>query len=628
MAFPVPVEAAGRRLTIDAVFRWPDRLKTTDSFRFEVGRPRTVAPDAKIALFDPEGTAAPLLCALKAPFRLVTEKTVFHPGEILVIGRNALTKLPFDPGKTARNGVRLLILEQPYETLLNLGIRANEYGLRELAALHPAFAGKPLRHWRGSGTGVPPYLELPEYECQMPSWSWNGFHNQRVWRAGNRGNVAVILPEKPAIGDWMPLLHGGFDLQYAPLLEFREEGCRILFSQLELCGRTEASPEALNLLAAALEYLDAPVEIRPRRTFYCGNEAGERVLRELKLNFMPVAGPDSCSSGDLLIVGPGYCGGSLAGKVEAGLNVLALGLSAVELEELLPGTIRVKTERNVYSDYVANLAETPVFRGISNAELHWRKPLDGAFFGPNPPGGRALAAVASGKGTAVFCQIAPWMFDEQEFQYRTTRRRLYFLLARLAHNLGAQSASGLLERLSGNLTEEREGFLDLSRGWLGKADPKQQGRGKGWFLPEFRPGSDWRPVKVPGMFDLQFKDLLGYDGFFWYRRTFDAKHLPEHRELTLYFGPVDDESWVWLNGEFLGEISAKSAPKNFWAAERIYKVDSSKLKPAGNVLVVLCNDRRMNGGILGAPSLSWMPEYRLYPDTPRSDDDPYRYYRW
>ena len=48
--------------------------------------------------------------------------------------------------------------------------------------------------------------------------------------------------------------------------------------------------------------------------------------------------------------------------------------------------------------------------------------------------------------------------------------------------------------------------------------------------------------------------------------------FPAGTTCSLYLGPVDDESWVWLNGKLLGELSVATNPDDFWAAERIYKL--------------------------------------------------------
>lgn len=625
LTFKVPKSAAGKHLTVNAKFSYSNGAEGSDSFRLDIGSSRKADLKQAVSLFDPEGTAAPLLKRLGVKFRALGKGA--HPTKgILVLGRNSLKKVPFDLEKAVRSGVRLFLMEQPYETLLNLGIRGNVHGFREVLPLHPAFAGKPLKNWRGASTNLPHYLKTPEYEGQMPTWSWNGFYNTRVWRAGNRGTVSGVVPEKPCVGDWMPLLQAGFDLQYAPLLEYRDGNARILFFQLDGSARTEDSPEALELLASALEYLDSAERPDRRRAFYAGNAEGEKVLKRLKLNYSPLKELRSCSPADLLIIGPGAGLASLEEQIAAGMNVLALGLNAGEISAVLPGKAKAGIEKQVYSDYVENLSAEPVFRGVSNADLHWRKGLDGAFFDKKSPGGKALQAVKIGKGCIVFCQAAPWMFDGKEFQYRTTLRRNYYLISRLAHNLGADSSCGFLKKLSSR-SGGREGYQVLAGDWIGKADPGQTGRKEGWFDPAFKPDRSWRPVKVPGMFDLQFKDISP-TGWFWYRKLFNAENLPENADITIYLGAVDDESWVWLNGKFLGEITVKTNPKNFWAAERIYTVRRGSLKPEGNVLTVLCNNRQMSGGILGVPSLTFLPEYRLYSDLPESGDDPYRYYRW
>lgn len=625
ISFRIPDNAAGQKATLHARFSYSGNKTAEDTFPIEVGTPAKVSLKRAVYLVDPEGSAGPLLRKLKIPFRSLRGEKLPEQG-ILILGRNALRKAPASLENALRSGLRLLVLEQPYEDLLNLGIRGNVHGFREIFALDPSFADKPLKNWRGASTNLPHYLETPDYEPQMPKWNWNGFSNTRVWRAGNRGTVSGVVAEKPCVGDWMPLLQAGFDLQYAPLLEYREGKSRVLFCQLDVSGRTEESPEALELLAEALRYLDRSETPEPRRSFYLGNAAGEETLKTLKLKYQPLKEMKQCTERDLLILGPGSKTGSLKELLSKGLHVLALGLDAQEMRKILPGLEGLSTGKGVYSDYAEGLADDPVFRGISNADLHWRKGLNGTFFAKTNPGGKALRSISIGKGKIVFCQVAPWMFDPNEFQYRTTRRRNFYLLSRLAHNLGAESDSAFLKRLS-KRSALRDGYRSLKGTWLGKADPKQIGREKGYFRPDFRTDRSWRPVKVPGMFDLQFRDI-DPSGNFWYRTTFDAADLPANTDVTLYLGAIDDESWVWFNGEFLGELSVRTNPKNFWAAERIYTLRHELLKPTGNVLTVLCNNRRMSGGILGEPNLTFLPEYRLYSDLPISGDDPYRYFRW
>lgn len=193
--------------------------------------------------------------------------------------------------------------------------------------------------------------------------------------------------------------------------------------------------------------------------------------------------------------------------------------------------------------------------------------------------------------------------------------------------LNAASANSLIKRLDFGF--EGDFRYRLPAMWKGKADPEKIGRKAGWFRMDLKMDKSWRPVKVPGAFDLQFRDLKNYDGLFWYRLDF---MLPEHalrtRQIVFNLGQVDDESWVWINGKFVGELTQKTNPQNYWGAERRYVLKSQDFRKGRNTIVVLCNDLRNTGGIFGFPEVVALPDSSLYADVPENSDDPYRYYRW
>ncbi len=431
-----------------------------------------------------------------------------------------------------------------------------------------------------------------------------------------------MLLEKPSIGDFMPLYHGGFDLQYAPALLWNQQ---VILSQFDFSGRTESDPEAVELLRKLLLRLDRNSPTPSLKTYYTGDSLGSKLLTELGIRF--TSAPAQLPNTGLLVVGPGAELSGIADAVEQGLSVLAIGLEQSELEKHFPGKFQA-TSGKFFSDYVKDLPKTPEFAGISNAELHWRTELAMTALEADSVGGRALGLANAGKGRIVAVQIAPWMFDENEQAFRTTRRRTQFLTSRLLHNLGAESVSDGFEVLDG--MGYNGDSIALDKGWVGKADPKKVGNHTGWFKPEFKTDTSWKPTQVGCNFESQFKELKKYDGYFWYRLNFD---LPENlyqnnSGCALNLGPIDDESWVWLNGKFLGEITAKTNPNDYWSTPRRYQVASSDLKPTGNVLTVLCNDLRQDGGMLGIPVAQFKPTHPFYVDTPKSVDDPYRYYRW
>src|SRR5204862_2338588 len=109
--------------------------------------------------------------------------------------------------------------------------------------------------WRGSATILPPRLKYEMRPRYGPTVEWARIPVTRVWRCGNRGNVASVLIEKPARGDFLPILDGGLSLQYIPLMEYREGKGMMLFCQLDVTGRTEADPAPEILARNILRYV-------------------------------------------------------------------------------------------------------------------------------------------------------------------------------------------------------------------------------------------------------------------------------------------------------------------------------------------------------------------------------------
>ena len=170
----------------------------------------------------------------------------------------------------------------------------------------------------------------------------------------------------------------------------------------------------------------------------------------------------------------------------------------------------------------------------------------------------------------------------------------------------------------------------LPANWVGKVDRRDVGRTHDWWRPD-HDDTEWKPIVVPGTFEDQRKELAEYDGLFWYRLHFTVPKDMGSADLTLHLGPADDESWVWLNGEFLGEVTKQTNPDDYWAYPREYRLTPDRLKRDGeNVLAVRVNDTYKSGGLTGQPHLHarppWLDSY--YVQVPQAVDDPYHYYRW
>ena len=228
-------------------------------------------------------------------------------------------------------------------------------------------------------------------------------------------------------------------------MEYTSFGHRIIFSQLDICGRTERSPEAEEALAALLRIAAAPVTaVAPRKVGVLEGRDGKAaaVLETLHIPFERVASAADARDG-ILVVGPGAKAGSLEEAVKGGLDVLALGLSADEANALLPGLGAKKCGKREYPATSEGLLRQPVFRGVSNADLQWLYPsqMEGlARFGDD-----MLAARQIGNGHVVFSSIVPWAYDEKEIALRHHRRRAFALVTRLACNLGAAPDDAFLD---------------------------------------------------------------------------------------------------------------------------------------------------------------------------------------
>lgn len=616
----IPASFRGKSLTLKADFRCGE-FSGEDSLVLKIDSGIYEPIRQTVGIFDPEGSLDTLLKRMNISARKVAKEEDLAGVRILILGRNSLPQLRFRLADRIRGGLRVLVMEQSASILEKYGFRVQEYAVRRV--FRPD--GSSLENWRGEATLLPPMLPRSERTGSRPSHLWNGHENSRVWRAGNRGAVASVLPEKPQSGNWLPLLSAGFDLQYAPLLEYRNGKGIVLFSQLDICGRTEVEPEALRELNRMLLRLDRSALRTEKELYLAGGTLGELLLRARNMPFEPA---EKCtdSEGVLLITPEWKLEGNLLEKVRKGLTVLTVGLTGEELNRLFPGQFRTKAGK-WYAGMVENLSSVPEFAGIASADLHWRNGWKGDLFPVGSREGRSLKIVRHGKGSIIALQTAPWAFDEEEMQFRTTIRRQNFLVSRLLYNLGVRDRDGFPGVFNPGF---RNGGLEiLPQNWTALPDPGKTGRKEKFFAPDRKPDARWKKIQVPGEFEKQWKGYENYDGWVWYRLEFE---LPDSMrgavEVTLNLGAVDDESWIWLNGEFLGEISAKSNPEDYYRVARIYRIPQAKFRPGKNVLTVLCNDLRGTGGLIGTPYLNVPKLLALYLDEVLESDDPYRYYGW
>ncbi|MCX8037129.1 MAG: hypothetical protein N3D11_08825 [Candidatus Sumerlaeia bacterium] len=438
----------------------------TDSFTVHVlPEPPALKSSSRMALFDPKGETAELFKKLGISYESITARADLANYDLLVIGKGALTvNEPGPDVSRVRDGLKVVVFEQTPEVLeKRFGFRIAEYGLRQVFKRvpdHPILAGleaEHLRDWRGEATILPPRLtyELSRRFNGAPTVRWCDIEVTRVWRCGCRGNVASVLIEKPARGDFLPVVDGGFSLQYSPLMEYREGKGRVLFCQMDVTGRTESDPAAERLVLNIFSYLSQQSNqpsVGPK-VFYIGDPAGKNHLESAGFSVGTYSG-EPLSADDVLIVGPG--GGqtlsahaaALAKWLEAGGHLLALGLDEQEANAFLPFKTRMKKAEHIAAFFPPMPARS-LLRGIGPADVHNRDPRELPLVEPagglSPVGDGVLAEASPNK--IVLCQLVPWQFDyAKNYGLKRTFRRASFLLTRLVANMGVAGSTPLLER--------------------------------------------------------------------------------------------------------------------------------------------------------------------------------------
>ena len=412
--------------------------------------------------------------------------------DILIIGKDALdiSGDGFDLSKMP-DGMKVIVFEQTAQTLeKRLGFRTAQYGLRQVfrrVTDHPLLhniADENLRDWRGEATLLPPRLEYTTNEQVFngaPTVEWCGIPVTRMWRCGNRGNVASVLIEKPACGDFLPILDGGFSMQYSPLMEYRQGKGMILFCQLDVTGRTENDPAATQLVGNMLRYLK-DWKGEPKRTVvYIGNEEYAKFLEKMGVSFVDTflnidrsgwGGSWNMSPRNYVaILAPGqnaskttwaHLGRSIYLKPfdVPRDRVLSIGLNQDELKVAFP-EITVENKEHISTWFEPFGVNSPL-RGIGPADLHNRDPKN--F--PLVTGGQGVEVVGDGilavadEGRTVICGMAPWQFSADEQSFKRTFRRTAFTLSRILGNMNIDMQTPLPGRFHGQVGKNEQRWLD------------------------------------------------------------------------------------------------------------------------------------------------------------------------
>ncbi len=126
--------------------------------------------------------------------------------------------------------------------------------------------------------------------------------------------------------------------------------------------------------------------------------------------------------------------------------------------------------------------------------------------------------------------------------------------------------------------------ISLDGEWLFKVDSSDVGTGEKWFR-EGTEKSGWDRVDVPDHWDRY--NLSGYDGVGWFAKSFNVEDTVDRP--VIFFGGVDDDAEVWVNGVSVGSHEGYS--------EAFYFDVSRALRSGRNEVVVKVRDLPGPGGI-------------------------------
>ncbi len=156
--------------------------------------------------------------------------------------------------------------------------------------------------------------------------------------------------------------------------------------------------------------------------------------------------------------------------------------------------------------------------------------------------------------------------------------------------------------------QEWEKVVDLSGKWKFRIGDNPE-----WSSASFN-DSEWGTINVPSPWENQ--GYHGYNGYAWYRKTFEGTSELYNKMLSVHLGYIDDVDEVYINGYLIG--SSGSFPPDFstaYNANRIYPVPNTILKTRGtNVIAVRVYDSYIEGGILKGNTGIYNYEDPLKPD--------------
>lgn len=150
-------------------------------------------------------------------------------------------------------------------------------------------------------------------------------------------------------------------------------------------------------------------------------------------------------------------------------------------------------------------------------------------------------------------------------------------------------------------------FLELSNDWRFATDEPATGLQQGWAGPVFN-DAGWKQLNATDWWQNQ--GFANYFGATWYRKTVIVPPIPIDQLLVLFFGAVDGDAEVFINGQKVGE---HLLGKDGYGWDKPFGIDvSNALKTGQNTIAVKVTKTNNMGGIHKGVSLLMMEDSGTY----------------
>ncbi len=149
----------------------------------------------------------------------------------------------------------------------------------------------------------------------------------------------------------------------------------------------------------------------------------------------------------------------------------------------------------------------------------------------------------------------------------------------------------------------------LAPEWRFTTDPRDAGVKDGWFC-EGVDDSRWAVVRSDKGNGWESQGFPDYTGFGWYRQQLTLPAGPARQHAYLYFGAVDEDAWVYVNGRQVCEHSCPTTgltPEQIWTTPFLVDIASQLRAGQGNTVAVRVLNRLAMGGI-------YLPVYLVLTD--------------